>query len=206
MLGVTALAATLLVATGAPGYKHVGGKSGVEVFRQMDSPAIDLMAEGDFEGPPSAVLGVILDYDHARDLSDRVRESKILQGGDHEVTTYQRLDLPIVSDRDYTLHIRYGKKGDGRWTRFAVDNGRGPAPRKGVVRVSTLSGSWDLLPIRGGTATHAIYKVQIDMAGSIPKWMVSGGAAKDLPKLFEGVRKKLRARQMAGAEPPKQPS
>jgi hypothetical protein len=205
MLGGLALA-TLLVATGAPGYKHVGGKSGVEVFRQMDSPAIDLMAEGDFEGSPSAVLAVILDYDHARDLSDRVRESQVLARGDHELTVYQRLDLPIVTDRDFTLHIRHGKKGDGRWTQFAVDNGRGPGPKKGAVRVSTLNGSWELMPIRGGTATHGVYRVRIDMAGSIPKWMVSGGAAKDLPKLFDGVRKQLRKRQMAGVEPPKQPT
>jgi hypothetical protein len=35
----------LLVADGTPGYKHVGGKHGVEVFRQEKSPTIDLIAE-----------------------------------------------------------------------------------------------------------------------------------------------------------------
>ena len=45
-------------------------------------------------------------------------------------------------------------------TRFAVDNSRGPAPRKGAVRVSTLTGGWDLTPTRGGTATHAVYRVR----------------------------------------------
>jgi len=36
--------------------------------------------------------------------------------------------------------------------------------------------------------------VQIDLAGSIPKWMVSGGAAKSLPRLFDGVRKQASMR------------
>ena len=77
---------------------------------------------------------------------------------------------------------------------FAIDNTRGPAARHGVVRLSTLQGGWELQPIRGGAATHARYRVQIDLAGSVPKWMVSGGAAKNLPKLFEGVRKQAQGR------------
>jgi hypothetical protein len=197
--------ATLLLATGAPGYKHVGVDKGVHVYRQMQSPAIDLMAEGELDAPPNAVLAVLLDYDHSRAVSDRVAESRVLASSDHELTVYQRLDLPVVADRDYTLRTRWGQKGNLRWTRFAVDNARGPQARRGVVRVSTLSGGWDLVPIRGGTATRAVYRVQIDMAGSIPKWMVSGGAAKDLPKLYEGVRKQLRKRQMAHIDDLKHP-
>ena len=77
---------------------------------------------------------------------------------------------------------------------FTVDNSRGPAPRDGVVRVSTMQGGWVLDPIRDGAGTHARYHVQIDLAGSIPRWMVSGGAAKNIPKLFDGVRHEAAAR------------
>jgi Polyketide cyclase / dehydrase and lipid transport len=182
----------LLVATGTPGYKHVGGKHGVEVFRQEKSPTIDLLAEGDIEAPPARVRAVLLDYGNARVLTDHLAESRVLATKPHEFTVYQRLKLPIVSDRDYTMRAQWGERGNTLWTRFAVDNSRGPAPRKGAVRVSTLTGGWDLMPTRGGTATHAVYRVRIDMAGSIPQWMVSGGAAKDLPKLFEGIRKQVR--------------
>ncbi len=171
----------------------------------MQSPAIDLMADGELEAPPAAVLAVVTDYASARALSDHVAESQVLRAGGRELTVYQRLDLPIVADRDFTLHARWGQKGDERWVLFGVDNSKGPSARRGVVRVSTMNGSWVLVPIRGGTATRAVYRVQIDLAGSIPKWMVSGGAAKDLPKLYEGVRKQLRKRQMADAEHNKQP-
>jgi hypothetical protein len=193
------LATLLLGGAGFPGYKHVGGKNGVEVYRLTSSPVIDLVAEGDFDAPPSVVQRVILDYDHSRELSDRVAESRVLARSSGELTVYQRLDLPVVSDRDYTLRTRYGARGELRWTRSVVDNTRGPQPRQGVVRVPTLNGGWDLAPTKGGTATHAVYRVQIDMAGAIPMWMVSGGAAKDLPKLFEGVRKRLRSADVANA-------
>lgn len=188
---------TLLVANGTPGYKHVGGKHGVEVFRQEKSPTIDLLAEGDIEAPPAQVRTVLLDYAHARALSDHVAESRVLLNGQHEVTVYQRLKLPVVSDRDFTMRTQWGQRGDQLWMRFNVDNSKGPPSRDGVVRVSIMNGGWDLAPIRGGMATHAVYRVRIDLAGSIPQWMVSGGAAKDLPKLFEGVRKQVRAQNFA---------
>jgi hypothetical protein len=181
----------------APGYKHVGGHAGVEVYRQMRSPVIELLAEGDIEAPPAQVRAVVLDYPRAREVTDHVVESRILQTGSHELYVYQRLDLPVVSDRDYTMHTSWGNRGEVLTVRFHVDNSKGPEARDGVVRVSTLTGSWELTPIRDGLATHAVYHVQIDMAGSIPRWMVSGGAAKDLPKLFEGVRKQARIRGMS---------
>jgi len=184
----------LVLGNGMPGFKHVGGASGVEVYRQMESPVIDLVAEGDIEAPPAVVRAVALDYAHAPEQSDHVAESRVLATGSHDLVVYQRLKLPVIADRDFTLHALWGERGGMLWTRFTVDNARGPAERDGIVRVSTLRGGWDLYPIRDGQATHAVYHVQIDLAGSIPRWMVSGGAAKDLPKLFEGVRRQVQRR------------
>ena len=191
----------VLVATGTPGYKHVGGKHGVEVFRQEKSPTIDLMAEGEIDAPPTRVRAVLLDYGHAKALTDHLAESRVLATKPREIIVYQRLKLPVVSDRDYTMRAEWGQHGDNLWTRFFVDNSRGPGPRHGTVRVSTLTGGWELSPIRDGQATHAVYHVRIDMAGSIPQWMVSGGAAKDLPKLFEGVRKQVHQQTNVASTP-----
>lgn len=187
-----ALAVPLLASGG--GYKHVGGKSGVEVYRNPASPLIDLAAEGDIDAPPAVVREVLLDYDHASKVTDNVAESRVLQKSDREILVYQRLTLPVISDRDFTLRVNWGQRGATLTTEFAVDNARGPAPRDGLVRLSTLQGGWSLEPIRGGEATRARYRVQIDLAGSVPKWMVSGGAAKNLPKLFDGVRRAARER------------
>lgn len=193
MFRLLALAVPLL-ATNPGAFKHVGGRNGVEVFRNMSSSVIDLYAEGDIDAPPSVVRDVVLDYPNASKVTDNVGESRVLQKSDREIVVYQRLRLPIIADRDFTLRASWGASGPMLVTRFFVDNTRGPEAREGIVRLSTLQGGWELEPIRGGAGTHARYRVQIDLAGSVPKWMVSGGAAKNLPKLFEGVRREVKWR------------
>ena len=185
------LIVSMLVSQAGPRYQHVGGNHAVEVFRQMESPTIDLVAEGDIDAPPALIRSILLDYPNAHALSDHVTESRVLTTGAHEIMVYQRLKLPVVSDRDFTLRALWGTRGANLWTRFTIDNSHGPAARDGIVRLTNMTGGWDLQPIRGGAATHAVYRVQMDMAGSIPKWMVSGGAAKDLPKLFDGIRREV---------------
>lgn len=188
--------------TAPPDFKHVGGSHGVEVFRQVSSPVIDLYAEGDIDAPPAIVRDVLLDYDHASKVTKNVGESRVLAKNNREIIVYQRLKLPVISDRDFTLRATWGRRGSTLIQQFAVDNSKGPPARDGIVRVSTMQGTWALDPIRDGAATHARYHVQIDLGGSVPKWMVSGGAAKNLPKLFEGLRREASARipgaQVAG--------
>ncbi len=193
MLRLLALALPLLAAD-PPGFKHVGGRNGVEVFRNMASPVIDLYAVGEIAAPPDVVRDVLLDYDNAPKVTDNVAESRVLARNEHEIVAYQRLKLPVISNRDYTLRATWGRRGDALTMQFAIDNARGPAPRRGVVRMSTLQGTWLLEPIRGGAATRARYRVQIDLGGSVPRWMVSGGAAKNLPKVFEGARRQAALR------------
>jgi len=193
MLRLLVLALPLLAAD-VRGFKHVGGKDGVEVFRNMASRVIDLYAEGDIAAPPSVVRDVLLDYDNASKVTDHVAESRVIEKNDHEIIVYQRLKLPVITDRDVTLRATWGQRGQALTMQYAVDNSRGPAPRDGIVRLSTLQGTWLLEPTRGGAATHARYRVQIDLAGSVPKWMVSGGAAKNIPKLFDGMRKQAALR------------
>jgi hypothetical protein len=60
-----------------------------------------------------------------------------------------------------------------------------------VVRVNVHEGSWLLEPVDGGRATHAVYRVHLDLAGSLPSWMARGGAAKDVPDLYENVRRQV---------------
>lgn len=168
--------------------QRVGGTSGVAVYRRMASPVIDLMAEGEIDAPPLSVLQVLLDFEHASAITHQVSESRVLAASSEELRVYQRLSLPVVSDRDYGLRVTWGARDEVLWLHFDVDNRGVPAPAEAVVRLSTLSGGWELEPVRGGLGTHAIYRVRIDMAGTIPRGLVSGGAARDLPRLFQGVR------------------
>jgi hypothetical protein len=120
----------LLVGDGGS-YKHVGGASGVEVYRQMRSPVIDLLAEGEFDAPPARVLAILLDYANASAVSERVAESRVLQSSERHLVVYQRLRLPVIADRDFTLRVLHGARGETLWMRFFVDNTRGPTAIKG---------------------------------------------------------------------------
>lgn len=191
---------TLLVAffaVGAaiePGYVSIGGHDGVQVFLRKDSGDIELAAVGEFDAPPAEVQAALLDYGaHAR-VNKHLAESTVIDRRAGEEYVYQHLKLPVIKDRDFTLHVRWNE-GAPRGIQFDIDGTRGPAPTGKLVRMSTLDGRWDLEPIRDGGGTRAVYHVRIDFAGSVPRWMVRGGAAKDLPSVYTGMRQLIGERR-----------
>ncbi len=187
------LVVTLLTfSTSLIGYSSLGVHDGVEVYLRKDTGAIELAAVGELPAPPGEVQAVLLDYPAHPKVNKRLAESTILSRAPGELLVYQHLKLPVVKDRDFTLRVTWS---DARGLRFAIDGRRGPAPTSSAVRLSVLDGDWELEPIRGGTATRAVYHVQIDLAGSIPRWMVRGGAAKDIPGVYSGMRALLDQRR-----------
>ena len=195
--------ATLLALSAAvipPRFQSVGGHDGVQVYRDGQSPLIDLMAAGEIEGSPEEVQAALLDYGEATRLTKHLAESRVLTRRPGELWVYQYLKLPVIKDRDYTMHVRW-RPGDAGAIRFSIDGTVGPRATSKAVRMTIMRGSWELEPIRGGRATRAVYHVELDFAGSVPRWMVSGGAAKDLPNLFQGLRQLVAARRAAGVPP-----
>jgi hypothetical protein len=112
----------------------------------------------------------------------------VLKRDASSLDVYQRLNLPILDDRDYTIHVCWGDDGDLRWLQFSTANERGPGPVKKVVRVVLNEGSWRFYGVDGDRATYAVYKFTLDLGSSLPAWLGRGRAAKDITKLFENVR------------------
>lgn len=188
---MSAIIVTFLAVSAAlvePGFTAIGGHDGVDVFQRKSAPFTELAAVGEFDASPAEVQAALLDYGNHPRVNPHLAESTVLVRGQGQQAVYQHLKLPVIKDRDFTLVISWNE-GHYNGIRFHIDNSRGPDASKKAVRMTTLNGSWELRPIRGGTATYAIYHVQIDFAGSVPKWMISGGAAKDIPNVFTGIRK-----------------
>jgi hypothetical protein len=188
------LVSLLTLSTIGPGFTAIGGRDGVQVYLRKDTGAIDLAAVGEFDAPPAEVEAALLDYAAHPRINKHLAESTILVKNPGELLVYQHLKLPMVKDRDFTLRVSY----DDRSLRFSVDGNHGPAATKQAVRLSVLNGQWELEPIRGGTATRAYYHVEIDLAGSIPRWMVRGGAAKDIPGVYAGMRTLIQQHRSSG--------
>lgn len=181
------LAATL---TGQ-GFYPIAEGHGVKVYRKDGARGIELGAEGNIPAPPERVREVLLDYaSHTKWVHD-LSVSRVLDRGTGFLDVYQRLALPVISDRDFTLHVTWGDGASGMWIRFTTANARGPSPVHGVVRVNLHEGSWQLVPIDGGKATHAIYQFHLDLAGSVPSFLGKGRAGKDIPHLFDAIRNQL---------------
>lgn len=177
-------------ALASDGFYPIGEDHGVKVYRRDQGRGIELGAEGDIAGPPDQVLRVLLDYQSHPRWVKGLAESKVLDRQQRSLDVYQRLKLPVLDDRDFTLHVTWGDEGGGCWLKFNAD-GKGPPPRSGVIRVSTHTGEWHLEPIDGGRATHAVYRFHLDLAGKFPAWMGKGRAGKDVPNLFESIRNQL---------------
>lgn len=174
------------------GFVPVAERHGVQVYRREGGGGMELAAEGIIAAPPEAVQRVLLDYAHHPRWVKALAESRVLASGPDSLDVYQRLDLPFIEDRDFTLHVTFGAEGQRRWLRFVTANQRGPAPRRGVVRVTLHEGEWSLAPTEDGLGTRATYRFHLDLAGSLPSWLGKGKAAKDLTEMFENVGKEAR--------------
>jgi hypothetical protein len=176
----------------AAGYSLSGSKRGVRVFTRPSAEDIHIAGEAELPAPPAKVREVLLDYDRHAGRVPRVAESRVLTRGPGAMVVYQRLALPVVSDRDFTLRVRWGRDKDVLW--IAYDAVRaGPPPVDGVVRVYRNSGSWQLRPVREGSASFVRYQGRIDLAGSIPKWLSRSRAGNDIPGLFGAICRMLAA-------------
>lgn len=173
------------------GFVLIGEEGGVKVYRREKRAGIELAAEGTFAAAPERVRRVLVDYPSHQRWQKHLKENRILSRGDASLDVYQRLSLPVLDDRDFTLHVTWGNDGDIHWMRFQADNAKGPAPVRGVVRVTSHEGGWRLEPLKGGQSTHAVYRFHLDLAGSFPAWMGKGQAASDLPELFANIAKQL---------------
>jgi hypothetical protein len=192
MRALLLLVLAAFVPTPPAGFELVGKNAEVVVYRRQVAHGVELYAEGEIAAPPSRVQAVLLDYANHRRFVKDLAETRILRREDKALWVYQRLDLPVIADRDFTLRVTWGGEEGVLWTRFSCDNEQGPPPQKGVVRVSVHDGRWQLAPTAGGQATHARYQVHLDLAGSLPGWMARSGAAKEVPALFEGLRREVR--------------
>ncbi|MBK8482100.1 MAG: hypothetical protein IPL40_13185 [Proteobacteria bacterium] len=189
----------LSVALPTAGFEQIREQDGVRVFKHGASKIIRLGAEGTFAAPPEQVLALLLDYKRQVGVIKRVSESRVLQRGGDWLLVYQHLNLPVISDRDFVLRVRWGRTGELRWIEYNAAPRLGPSARDGIVRVTTHHGSWQLKPIEGGRATFARMQTTIDLAGLLPKWLARSGSGKEVPQIFLALRSLL---PRAGATSP----
>ncbi|TKD12277.1 START domain-containing protein [Polyangium fumosum] len=177
-------------ALASEGFTLLGEEKGVRVHRREKRSGVEFAAEASFPAPPEQVRRALLDYANHQKWQERLKENKVLARNADSLVIYQRLDLPVIDDRDYTIQVTWGAEGPILWMRFAAANERGPKPVADVVRVNTHEGAWRFDP-EGGKGTRAVYRFHLDVGGNVPSWLGKGQAKDDIIDFFVRLNKEL---------------
>lgn len=204
-----ASAAFILVLAGqwpllAQNWKFESERDGVVIHSRTraGTGVREFKAIGIIQAPPSSVFAVLEDLETYTRFMPYTAECRVVKREKRDVFIYQRLDLPFISDRDYTLRTNYDRWQSDAGTiyriRWVPGNEFGPPPTRGVQRVSECEGGWLLEP-QTDSATRATYTIYTDNGGAIPPLLANNGSRMAIRKLFEAVRKQVKQAKYAAA-------
>jgi hypothetical protein len=133
---------------------------------------------------------------------------KLIRDGEDERVTYDHIDEPIVSSRDFAMTVKRIREENGVCKiRFFANNAEAPASPKNFVRIEKLWGGWTFEPRKDGKV-DVTYTCFADPAGAIPPFLVHGSqAVRARQTLLKGVALARAAEQkakVAQSAPPKE--
>ncbi|HEY6881612.1 MAG TPA: START domain-containing protein [Polyangiales bacterium] len=166
-------------------WKYIDQDDGIHTW-MLEIPGQDLPG---FRGQTVIQSGLKNVLDHMLDLKShtqwmyRCSESTMLERtGETSAILYNRTSAPWpVWDREVVANSSVDLAADhsAATVRFAnIDYAKKPVPSR-VVRMPKLVGFYKLWQVAPGK-TKVLYQVEVDIGGSIPKWLASR-AARDLP-------------------------
>lgn len=115
---------------------------------------------------------------------------RVITETEDERWTYEQIAVPVVSDRDYTIHAKRTREATGLCqVFFETQNDRGPPPQPGFVRIPRIAGSWTIEPVDGGGAVVS-YIVFSEPGGGVPAWLARGGQKKSVVAFMKTILKR----------------
>jgi len=154
---------------------------------------LEVPVDGKVEDVMAALEHNILDPDTFPDGMERT----LLRREGEMLIIYDYIAVPFLSDRDVVLQTEIGpdpKTGEPG-VRWHAIQGEGPAPRKGVVRMPSSSGSWTLTPSERGTL--AVYQSHVEFGGSLPAAFVESRMPAEIVQQAVNLRRTMRERTLA---------
>jgi Polyketide cyclase / dehydrase and lipid transport len=158
---------------------------------------------GVIDASSSAVFAVLNDVEAYPSFMPYTSECSVLNRTGDCTIAYQRLALPLVNDRDYTLRSERSKTPGPNGPIYRIQwepaNDLGPPEKPGVERVKICEGGWLIEP-DGAGATRATYLIYTDSGGAIPAIIANGGSRTAIRKMFAAIRKTVREPKYAGSK------
>ena len=167
------------------------------------SPLKEFKTVGTINALSNAVFAVLNDVEAYPSFMPYTSECSVLKRIGGCTIAYQRLALPLVSDRDYTLRSEHSKTTGPNGAIYRIQwepaNHLGPPEKPGVERVNVCEGGWLIEPDGAGT-TRATYTIYTDSGGAIPAVIANKGSRTAIRKMFAAIRKAVREPKYAGSK------
>lgn len=118
----------------------------------------------------------------------RFKKQVLLRETESERWTYEQISVPVVSDRDYVMHVKLEQPAASGHCSVSFETEDDPARPAvpGFVRIPIIRGHWDVFPIADGRLSVQ-YRIFSDPGGGLPAFLVRGGqrsAAVDFMKII----------------------
>ncbi len=177
-------------------WKEEGNRDRIAIYSRsrMGSAVLEFKSVGTIDAPSSAVFAVLNNPEGYPEFMPYTQECRVLTRSPACTVAYQRLELPLVEDRDYTLRSENFKKAGPNGPIYRIKwkpaNDLGPAEKPGVIRVKVCEGGWLIEP-DGAGGTRATYLIYTDSGGAIPAAIANTGSRMAIRKIFAAIRKEV---------------
>jgi hypothetical protein len=192
----------LPAAAGEPEWHTVAtGDVTVKARPRPGSGVLEIWAEADLKAPVKDIQDALTVMDRFAHFMPYVKTAReVSREADGSVFTYTQLDLPVITNRDYVVHVwtDEGVKADGsgafrcHW-KAAPDK----LPKKdGFIRLTVNEGTWNVTPKADGRS-HVVYRFTADPGGMLPNWVANYGNKHGVSSTLEAIEKEAQRRQKA---------
>ena len=154
----------------------------------------ELKAVGVINAPPWVCKNVVDDVARFKEFMPYTERSDLLWEDKSKGSkiSYQYLDMPFISDRDYTIFIQdqsvTKKDGTIRYRKtWKPANSKGPKEKSGVVRLKINEGYWQFESMKDPNKSKVTYYVYTDPGGALPAFIVNKANTTAIPNLFEAI-------------------
>jgi hypothetical protein len=118
----------------------------------------------------------------------RFKKMELLRQTDDERWTYEQISVPVVSDRDYVMHVKLNQPASSGRCEVTFETVTDPSrpPVQGLVRIPVIRGRWQLMPVSDGRVS-VLYEIFSEPGGAVPAFLAKGSqrsAAVDFMKII----------------------
>lgn len=171
----------------------------VKTRPRKDSEVFEIWAEADFAAPVRDIQDALTTMDRFPKFLPYVRSAKeVSREEDGSVFNYTELGLPVISDRDYVVHVWLDEsvKPDGTGvyrTHWEAAPDKLPE-RSSIVRVKVNEGSWEVTA-KDEANSHVVYRFAADPGGMLPTWAKNLGNRRGVSDTLQAIEKEAQRRQ-----------